>query len=213
MSPEIKIIAYLGFVVSLFFIRDVNVCLLLFIPFFLLIIRIPFKTLKSGWVPISLLLTFTFLSNMFYQQGRILFSSDLFVITQEGIHTAVVRTMRVFFMIAGVKILMASTGTGSLIGALRKMLKPLEKIKIPVEEFFQILELTFQSLPLIREQTARVYRDKVMSDRESGYLERIRTVSTLLVPIFVQSIRAPDTIFKEAGKRGMITASGDERNT
>jgi energy-coupling factor transport system permease protein len=210
MSPEIKIITYLFFIISLFFVRDLNVYLLVFIPFFILLIKIPFKTLKSGWVPISLLLTFTFISNMFYQQGRILFSSDLFVITQEGIHTAAVRTMRVFFMIMGVKILMHATKTEILIGALRKLLKPLERLKIPVEEFFQIMELSMKSLPVIKEQTVCLYKDKMNKEERKGYLERARTVSALLIPMFVKSIQVPDKIFQEKGKNETVTTSGEE---
>ena len=189
MSPEIKIITYLLFVISLFFVRDLNVYLLVCVPCFILLIKIPLKTLKSGWIPIGLLLTFTFVSNMFYHQGRILFSSGLFVITQEGIHTAVVRTMRLFFMIAGVKILIASTKIELLIGALRKIFKPLERLKIPVEEFFQVMELTMKSLPVIKEQTVCMYRERMNKERPGGYLERVKTVSGLLIPMFVRSIQ------------------------
>ncbi len=213
MSPEIKIITYLLFVISLFFVRDLNVYLLICVPFSILLIKIPLKTLKRGWIPISLLLTFTFVGNMFYQQGRILFSSGLFVITQEGIHTAVVRTMRVFFMIAGVKILMNATKTEILIGALRKILKPLERLKLPVEEFFKITELTMKSLPVIKEQTVCMYRERVNREQPGGYLERVKTVSGLLVPMFVRSIREPDKIFQKNRKNETTAASGEESNT
>jgi energy-coupling factor transport system permease protein len=212
MSPEIKIITYLLFVISLFFVRDLNVYLLLCIPCFILLIKIPLKILKSGWIPISLLLTFTFVSNMFYQQGRILFSSGLFVITQEGVHTAVVRTMRVFFMIAGVKILMNATKTEILTGALRRILKPLERLKIPVDEFFQITELTMKSLPVIKEQTFCMYRERVNKEQPGGYLERVKMISGLLIPMFVRSIRTPDKIYRENGNIERNTTSGEESN-
>jgi energy-coupling factor transport system permease protein len=211
MSPQIKIITYLLFIISLFFVRDLTVYLLVFIPFFLLLIKVPCKTLKSGWIPISLLLTFTFISNMFYQQGRILFNSNLFVVTQEGIQTALLRTMRVFFMIAGAKIVIAYTKVELLTGALRKILQPLERLKVPVDDFFQVMELTMKSLPVLKEQTVRMYQDKVDKEQRKGYLERVRTVSSLLIPMFVKSIQAPDKFFPENGQDETISASSEKR--
>jgi len=197
MSPEIKIITYALFITSLFFIRDLNVYLLVCIPFFILLIKIPCKTLKSGWMPIGLLLAFTFVSNMFYQQGRILFNPGGLIITEDGIHTAVIRTMRVFFMIAGAKILIAFTKTELLIGALRNICKPLARVKVPVDDFFQVMELTLKSLPALKQETACMYKDYMNRDQSKGYLSRLRTVSSFLIPMFVKSIQSPDQYFHE----------------
>jgi len=197
MSPEFKIITYVFFITSLFFIRAFNIYLLACVPFFILLARIPLKTLRRGWLPVSLLLAFTFLSNMFYQEGRILFNSGGLIITDEGMHTAVIRTLRVFFMIAGAKILMASTSTGSLIGALKKLCAPLERLKVPVEDFFQVMELTMKSLPMLKEQTACMYRDKMRRESGRGYLAKAKTVSSLLVPLLVNSIQTPDRYFQK----------------
>jgi energy-coupling factor transport system permease protein len=197
MSPEIKIITYVLFITSLFFIREVNVYLLICIPCFIFLIKIPRKNLKSGWMPISLLLAFTFLSNMFYQQGRILFSSGGLIITYEGIHTAVTRTMRVFIMIAGAKILISFTKTEVLIGGLRNICKPLVRFKVPVDDFFQVMELTLKSLPALKKQMACMYKDHMNGGQMKGYLSRVRMASSLLIPMFVKSIQAPDQYFQE----------------
>jgi energy-coupling factor transport system permease protein len=210
MSPEIKIITYVLFITSLFFIRDVNVYLLVCVPFFVFFIKIPRKALKSGWMPISLLLAFTFFSNMFYQQGRVLFSSGGLIITEEGIHAAVIRTMRVFFMIAGAKILLAFTKSELLIGALRNICKPLARLKVPVDDFFQVMELTLKSLPALKQQTACMYKDHMNRERSKGYLAKVRTVSSLLIPMFVKTIQSPEQYFRKKSEDEIVKTDRED---
>ncbi len=55
-------------------------------------------------------------------------------------------------MIAGAKILTATTTTESLINAFGKILKPLERLGVPVNEFFSTMGLSIRSLPRIKDQ-------------------------------------------------------------
>ncbi len=135
MSTEIKIIVYIGFVVSLFFVRDLTVYLVMFAVISILLSRMPFQSIKRGWIPISLFMLFTFISNVLLQHGKILLNMGSFVVTDEGLKIALLRTARVFFMMAGAKILTAAAGIESLVESLGRLLKPLERLGIPVNDF------------------------------------------------------------------------------
>ncbi|MCX5718938.1 MAG: energy-coupling factor transporter transmembrane component T, partial [Nitrospirae bacterium] len=126
MSPEIKIILYVLFLISLFLIQDITVYLVILLAVLVFLLRIPLKSLKSGWIPISLFLLFTFVSNVLFQHGKILYIAGPVIITEDGLHISLIRTLRVFFMIAGAKILVSTTQIELLIGAFGKLLKPLE---------------------------------------------------------------------------------------
>ena len=201
MSPEIKIILYIVFIVCLLLIKDVTFYLFIFVAILIFLLRIPFKSLKSGWIPISLFLLFTFISNILFQHGRILYNAGPLFITEEGFNIAVIRTMRVFFMIAGAKIITATTQIESLIGAFGKILKPLERLGIPVVEFFSTMGLTMKSLPKLKDQIAANYREKVKEGNIKGFWNRAKVVSMFLVPLMIKSIQSPEIFFEQDSRQ------------
>ena len=203
MIPEIKILLYVFFVICLFFIKDLTVYMIVFLVILLPLPMMPFKSLKSGWIPISLFLLFTFISNVLFQPGRVLFQSGPFAVTAEGINIASVRTLRVFFMIAGAKILTATTEIGLLIKGLERIFGPLERFRVPVHEFFSAMGLTMKSLPALKEQVVKEYREKVKDGNVTGFLNRARAVSMFLIPLFVRSLQSPESFFEDE--------EGDER--
>lgn len=201
MSPEIKIILYIVFIGCLLLIKDVTFYLFIFVAISIFLFRIPFKFLKSGWIPISLFLLFTFISNILFQHGRILYSAGPLFITEEGLNIAVIRTMRVFFMIAGARIITATTQIESLIGAFGKILKPLERLGIPVVEFFSTMGLTMKSLPKLKDQIAANYREKVKEGNIKGFWNRAKVVSMFLVPLMIKSIQSPEIFFEQDSRQ------------
>ena len=200
MSPTSKIVLYIIFIVCLFLIRDVTVYLFISVVILIFFLWIPFKSLKSGWIPISLFLLFTFLSNILFQHGRILYSKGPLVITDEGLHIASLRTIRIFFMIAGAKILSATTQIELLIGAIGKILKPLEYLNIPVVDFFSTMGLSMKSLPKIKDQIARTYKEKVNDGNAKGFWNRVKVISSFLMPLFIKSMQSPEIFFDDERK-------------
>jgi energy-coupling factor transport system permease protein len=202
LSPEIRIILYTIFVSCLFFIKD-PAAYLFIIPTVLsaiIILRVSFKVLKSGWIPISLLLLFTFISNALFQHGKIWYKIGPLIITDEGLNIAFIRTMRVLLMIAGAKILTATTAPDSLASALGTFLRPLRRLKIPVDDLLQIMGLTLKSLPRLKEEIVEIYREKISNENAKGFLNRIKAISTQLMPIFVRSMQVPERYFKKEPK-------------
>lgn len=163
----------------------------------MLLARIPMSSLLRGWIPITVFLCFTFFSNLFFQHGRILFQAGPFFVTEEGLIAALLRTIRIFCMIAGAKILTATTGIEPLISAFAKLLKPFERVGVPVEEFFSTMGLTMKSLPRLKEQVVREYRTTVKDRKITGFRNRAKVISSFLMPLFVKSIRSPETFLNE----------------
>jgi energy-coupling factor transport system permease protein len=201
LPPEIRIILYAGFVVCLFFIRHLTL-LLIILAFLLVLLTLlaPFMTLKKGWVPISFLLLFTFISNLAFQPGKIYFQAGPFFITDEGLNTAFLRTIRFFLMIAGAKLLAATTSPDSIVSALGRLLGPLRKFRIPVDDFIEVLGLTMKSLPGLRQEIVSGCSRKTPEGHDIGLFDRLKLISSQLVPVFVRSMRLPERHFeKETG--------------
>jgi energy-coupling factor transport system permease protein len=200
LLPEIRIISYIVFIAAIFIIQDVTVYLVIFLALSVFLVRIPWKSLKRGWIPISLLILFTFVSNVLFQSGRILYEAGPVSITEEGVNIALIRTMRLFFMIAGAKILTAKTTIESLVGASARMLKPLERFGVPVSEFFSTAGLTMKSLPRLKEHLVDTYKQKIEENHLKGFWSRIKIASLFLLPLIAKSLQSPEIFFKEDGR-------------
>lgn len=195
--PELKIVSYIAFIIFLFLIQDLTVYIFILIAISVLLLQIPFTSLKRGWIPIGFFLAFTFISNMFFSHGKIICNLGSVVITEEGIHIATVRTLRIFFMVAGAKILTATTPLEILVGALGKTLNPLERIGLPVEEFFSVMGLTLKCFPRLKDHLSENYRSHIGREGHAGFLKKARIISSFLLPMFIQSMQSPEGFFKE----------------
>ncbi|MEK7712749.1 MAG: energy-coupling factor transporter transmembrane component T [Nitrospirota bacterium] len=198
MFSELKIVLYVTFIVSLFLIQDLSAYILILIVLSILLLRIPLASLKRGWLPISLFLAFTFMSNVFFSHGKILYSIGSIVITEEGLRLATVRTLRIFFMVAGAKILTATTPLDVMVETLRKTLSPLEKIGMPVVgDFFSVMGLTLKCFPRLKDYLGENYRNHKNNTESKGFWGRVNIVSSFLLPIFIQSLQSPEMFFQE----------------
>ena len=206
MSSELKIILYVVFIASLFLIQDLSAYILILIALSILLLRIPLASLKRGWLPISLFLAFTFMSNVFFSHGKILYNLGPIVITAEGMHIATLRTLRIFFMVAGAKILTASTPLDVLVAGLGNILKPLEKTGLPLNDFFETMGLTLKCFPKLKDYLAENYRNHKNKEENSGFLGNARVISLFLLPMFAQSIQSPEMFFQEREEKPDLTA-------
>jgi energy-coupling factor transport system permease protein len=160
---------------------------------------VPFRNLKSGWIPISLFLLFTFVSNVLNRHGKILVTSGPLVITDEGVSVASLRTVRVLFMIIGAKILMASARPEDIIRALGRLMSPLERFGLPIADFFHTMGLTVKCFPALKEMATETYRENIKTAETKGFRGRVRVIASFLLPMFVKSVQSPE-IFFEKGK-------------
>ena len=202
MSSELKIVLYVVFIASLFLIQDLSAYILILIALSILLLRIPLASLKRGWLPISLFLAFTFMSNVFFSHGKILYNLGPIVITAEGMHIAALRTLRIFFMVAGAKILTASTPLDVLVSGLGNILKPLEKIGLPLNDFFETMGLTLKCFPKLKDYLAENYRNHKNKEENRGFFGNARVISLFLLPMFAQSIQSPEMFFQEKQGEG-----------
>lgn len=193
MPPELKIILYLFFVLCLFFIDGLLLYSVIFIIILILLfMRLPVRFITRGWIPIVVLLMFTFISNLLFRHGKVLFATGPLIITDEGLTDAAAKTMRVFFMIAGAKLLTGTASAESLVLAFGRILRPLNRAGVPVDEFVSTMRLTVRSLPVLREQFLDAYRERIKNENIQGIWDRARVAAGFLMPLFVLSIRNPD---------------------
>jgi energy-coupling factor transport system permease protein len=200
LPPELKIILYLFFVATLFFVDSPVFYCCTSVLIFLLLFTVPVRLIKKGWIPILILLAFTFLSNLLFRHGKVLFIAGPMIITVEALTEASIKSMRLLFMIAGAKLLTGTTSTEALMRGLGRILLPLQYVGIPVDEFISTMGLTVQSLPALKEQFLAMYRERMRQGRMCGFLNCARVFTGLIVPLFVKGLQAPEQYFAESRK-------------
>ncbi len=192
MPCELRIVIYLVFLVALFFI-ETPACYGVFAVILLVLLRrIPMKVLTRGSAVILIFLLFTFLSNLFFRQGKVIFAAGPVIITADGLTDASVKTMRIFFMIAGARLLAASANAGALLRAFGRILKPLQHVGFPVNSYLSTMSLTLESLPHVRDECLRLYGEKVRGQNIDGFRNRVKVAAGLLVVLFRESLENPE---------------------
>lgn len=158
--------------------------------------------MSSGLFPITLFLLFTFGGNLFFHSGRIIYDNGFFSITDEGFRIAAVRTLRIFSMIFGAKILTEVLSIDEIIRSFGNILSPLERVGVPVKDFFSVMGLTLKSFPLLMDHLVKTYREEAMSNEILGFRKRLRHMASFLMPVFIESIRTPESFFKRDNGHG-----------
>jgi len=196
LLPYLIIFLYVLLVITLFFIQSIvfhSITALIVVCSGVIVL--PLRRLKGGFIPITLFLLFTFAGNLFFQSGRILYGSDLLSVTDEGLLVAGIRTLRILSMIFAAKILTGILSMDDIIHSLETALKPFERIGLPVKDFFSVMGLTLKAFPLLMNHLMKTYREEIKSQENCGFRRRMRHLVSFLLPVFVESIRSPDTFF------------------
>jgi energy-coupling factor transport system permease protein len=201
LLPELKILLYVVFVVLVSAVSSLKVYAVVFIALALCLffLKVPFSTVRSGWIPIGIFLLFTFLSNLLNQHGKILFLAGPVMITVEGLNIAATRTLRVLFMITGAKLLIATSRTEEVIRGLWRLLSPFERLGLPVKDYFHTMGLTLKCFPILKKMLYENYREHIISPNIRGIWNRAKAISMFLLPMFVESVQNPEKFFIEPG--------------
>ena len=199
MLPEIRILVYLFFVLLVSTVGSLKIYTIIFFVLCLSIffLKVPLRAVRSGWIPISIFLLFTFISNVLNQHGKIVYSAGSLIITEEGLSIAAIRTLRVLYMITGAKILIATSKTEDIIQGLWRLLGPFERLGLPVKDYFHTMGLTLKCFPILKNLLYENYREQITSANIKGIWNRARVVSIFLLPMFVESIQNPEKFFIE----------------
>ena len=185
-SPKARILLYILLVIAVFITDSLEVSLIILLVVMASAVRVPLSSLKRGLFPITLFLFFTFISNVLFQEGNVLYEIVGIQFTDEGLRRGGRLTLRLFIMIAGAKVLTASTRSEDLINAMSGLLGPIGRIGF-VQELVYVMSLTLRLLPVIYNEAIELYK-KMRGSAGSGAADKIRLSVELLTTLFETSL-------------------------
>ncbi len=193
LDPRVKLGTTILFIISLFVFDGVGgyVTAALFLA---LVIRsgVPFRFMVKGMKSIVFLLSITVIFNLFLTPGEPILHLWKLTVTQEGVRLAVLLSIRLGFLIIGSSVMTLTTTPNQLTDGLEKMLKPLNKVKVPVHEIAMMMSIALRFIPILMEETDKIMKAQLArcADFESGNLvKKAKSLVPLLVPLFISAFR------------------------
>lgn len=197
-SPKAKILLYILLIIAVFISDSFQVSLLLLCSVIAFAFKVPLTMLKRGLVPIIFFLLFTYISNLFFHDGKIVYEIFGLSVTDEGIRRGGQLTLRLFILILGAKVLTATTKAEDLVTGMSRLLGPAGRIGF-VQELVFTMSLTLRLLPIIYNEAVDLFKD-VKNSEEKGLSGKIRLAVSLLTTLFERSLKkAKEMSYSEDG--------------
>lgn len=194
LDPRVKLGTTILFIISLFVFDGVGgyVTAALFLALVIRLSGVPFRFMIKGMKSIVFLLSITVIFNLFLTPGEPILHLWKLTVTQEGIRLAVLLSIRLGFLIIGSSVMTLTTTPNQLTDGLEKMLKPLNKVKVPVHEIAMMMSIALRFIPILMEETDKIMKAQLArcADFESGNLiKKAKSLVPLLVPLFISAFR------------------------
>ena len=200
LDPRTKLLMLVGYIVALFTAGNwiSYGVVLIFLAACIWISHIPLKSIVKGMKPLTFILIFTGILNLFFTTGEtVLVKFWKITIYKESIVHAVFMVGRILMLITGTFLLTYTTSPIALTDGLESLMGPLKKIHLPVHELSMMMCIALRFIPTLIEET-----DKIMSaqkargaDFETGKLmERVKALVPILVPLFISAFRRADEL-------------------
>ena len=194
LDPRVKLGTTILFIISLFVFDGVGgyVTAALFLALVIRLSGVPFRFMVKGMKSIVFLLSITVIFNLFLTPGEPILHLWKLTVTQEGVRLAVLLSIRLGFLIIGSSVMTLTTTPNQLTDGLEKMLKPLNKVKVPVHEIAMMMSIALRFIPILMEETDKIMKAQLArcADFESGNLvKKAKSLVPLLVPLFISAFR------------------------
>lgn len=194
LDPRTKFLGTLVFIVSVFVFHTFPgyAVATVFLLGMILLSRVPFKFIFKGLKAIFILLLFTVFFNIILTPGEVLWKWGILKITKEGLILAGRMAIRLIYLVIGSSIMTLTTTPNQLTDGMERLLRPLNKLHVPVHEIAMMMSIALRFIPILLEETDKIMKAQIArgADFESGNLiQKAKNMVPLLVPLFISAFR------------------------
>ena len=195
LDPRVKFVGTMVYIVSLFIFSSWvgYAAAALFLVAMILVSKVPFKFMVKGLKPVMMLLLITMFFNLIFTPGEVICSFWILKITKEGIRMSLKMGVRLVFLIIGASIMTLTTTPNQLTDGLERLMRPLNRIHVPVHEIAMMMSIALRFIPILLEETDKIMKAQMArgADFESGGLiQKVKNMLPLQVPLFVSAFRS-----------------------
>lgn len=205
LDPRVKILLTFAFITGVFCVNSLwgFVAVAAFVLFTVFLSKVSLVTVIKGIKPVLFLIVFTALINLFMTNGKIAqiggvqLRAGLLKITEEGLYSAALMSLRLVFLVIGTSLLTLTTSPIHLTDGIEKLLSPFAKIGVPASELAMMMTIALRFIPTLLEETDKIMKAQMArgADFESGnIINRAKSLIPVLVPLFISSFRRADEL-------------------
>ena len=194
LDPRVKFVGTIAFLISLFVADSLWGYLLAtaFLAVVIVLSKVPVKFMMKGLKPLFFIFILTVAFNLFLVPGKVVVQIWILKITEEGIRQAIKIGIRLIYLVMGSSVMTLTTTPNQLTDGLEKLMRPLNKIKVPVHEIAMMMSIALRFIPILMEETDKIMKAQIArgADFESGNLiKKAKNLIPLLVPLFISAFR------------------------
>ena len=199
LDPRVKFVGTIAFLISLFVADSLWGYLLAtaFLAVVIVLSKVPVKFMMKGLKPLFFIFILTVAINLFLVPGKVVVQIWILKITEEGIRQAIKIGIRLIYLVMGSSVMTLTTTPNQLTDGLEKLMRPLNKIKVPVHEIAMMMSIALRFIPILMEETDKIMKAQIArgADFESGNLiKKAKNLIPLLVPLFISAFRRADDL-------------------
>ncbi len=203
INPVAKLVAIVGMIVASLFITNLNYLLLIcLVPLFLAVAsRIPLKHFFSRTAMITLFSALISLPWIFWTPGTAVWAANVggftIAVTQQGLTSSAVFTVRVWFCVASLIMLVLSTGFD-------KTLKLLASLRVP-SVIVQLFSLTYRYFFVSVEEAESVLLAKearTYVHKRNFNLQALKDLGAILASLFIRTYERSERVYLAMKARG-----------
>ncbi|WP_172193716.1 energy-coupling factor transporter transmembrane protein EcfT [Saccharibacillus qingshengii] len=164
----------------------------------MLLSLVPLSRYLRGLLPILPVLLVTLLYHVLLGRGDdVLASYGVIRITREGIQEGLRIFVRILLLILLASVLTGTTRPLILAQGLERLLKPLSKLRVPVEQFSLMIVIAIRFIPTVLEEVERIQlarRARGFDPTAMNPIRRLFAFVPVLVPLLVTTVRRADNL-------------------
>ena len=194
LDPRTKFLGTLAFIVSVFVFHTFfgYAVATVFLAGLIVLSKVPVKFMFKGLKAIMMIFLVTVAFNIFLTPGEVLWKWGFLKVTKEGLVLAGRMAVRLTYLVIGSSIMTLTTTPNQLTDGLERLLRPLNKIHVPVHEIAMMMSIALRFIPILLEETDKIMKAQIArgADFENGnIIQKAKNMVPLLVPLFISAFR------------------------
>lgn len=207
LDPRSKLFFVIVFLVATFMAKSVYAFALLvaITILFVLLSKVPLRTVLKGLKPLVIIVIFTAALNIFWTKGENLIWKGEIIkgfwymdIYKEGLINAGLFAVRIVTLLIGTSLFFSYATTPiELTDGIETALAPLKKIKVPVHEFAMMMTIALRFIPTLIDETGKIMNAQKARGADfssGGLIKRAKALIPIIIPLFVSAFRRADEL-------------------
>ncbi|WP_147804569.1 energy-coupling factor transporter transmembrane component T family protein [Alkalicoccus halolimnae] len=214
LDPRSKLTAVVLFMVFIFISRDpfvLGMAVLMTVTAFLLA-KIPFKFFWKGIRVILLIVVLTFTLHIFMtREGEVWLDFGWMTVYSGGVIEGGLIALRLLLLIVLATMLTLTTTPVDLTDGMERLMKPLQRIRVPTHELALMMSIALRFIPTLLEETQKIVKAQTArgaSFSQGSMWKRLNALIPVLIPLFVQSFKRAEDLAIAMEARGYAGGEG-----